>query len=197
MKAALYLRVSTGSQTVENQRIELERIAAARGWEIVATYSDEGISGAKGRDKRPGFDALCKAAARREFDLIAAWSIDRVGRSLANLVGFMVEMQSLGVGLYFHQQSVDSTTPGGRALLGMASVFAEFERSLLIERINAGVARARQEGTRSGKAIGRPRVPPAKLDALRGFLADGMSLRRAADMAGVGEGTAARLRATM
>ena len=82
MRVALYLRVSTSSQTVENQERELAAVAAARGWQVVATYRDEGISGAKGRDRRPGFDRLWKDAARRKFDVVAAWSVDRLGRSL-------------------------------------------------------------------------------------------------------------------
>ena len=88
-RVALYLRVSTVEQTVENQRRELEMVAAQLGWEIVATFKDEGVSGTKGRDKRPGFDRLCKGIARREFDQVAAWSVDRLGRSLQDLVQFL------------------------------------------------------------------------------------------------------------
>ena len=132
MRVALYLRVSTSSQTVENQERELAAVAAARGWQVVATYRDEGISGAKGRDRWPGFDRLWKDAARRKFDVVAAWSVDRLGRSLADVATFMVDLKGYGVGLYLHAQAVDTTTPGGKALLrGWRGVFAEFEREMI------------------------------------------------------------------
>ena len=129
-QAALYLRVSTDDQTVENQRRELAEAAARHGWHIVAEFSDTGISGAKGRDKRPGLDRLCKAITRREVDLVAAWSVDRLGRSLQHLVTFLSELHSAGVDLYLHRQGLDTSTPAGRALFGMMGVFAEFERTL-------------------------------------------------------------------
>jgi DNA invertase Pin-like site-specific DNA recombinase len=157
-RVALYLRVSTnnGHQTTENQLRELTAIAKAAGWQIVATFEDK-ISGAKGRDKRPGLDALMKAATKREFDMVAAWSVDRLGRSLQHLVQLFGEFQSLGVDLYLHQQHVDSSTPSGRALLQMSGVFAEFERAMLLERIGAGLARAKAQG----KQLGRPRAKGA------------------------------------
>jgi DNA invertase Pin-like site-specific DNA recombinase len=118
-RVALYLRVSTGEQTTENQRLELEAVAARSGWEIVAVFEDAGISGAKGRDKRPGYDKLLKAATARKFDMIAAWSVDRLGRSLQDLIGFMNELRALGVDLYLHKQALDTSTPSGRAMFGM------------------------------------------------------------------------------
>jgi DNA invertase Pin-like site-specific DNA recombinase len=92
LPVAIYLRVSTDTQTTENQRIALEAAAAARGWNVVRVYQDHGISGAKGRDKRPGLDAMLKDAAKGEFKLIAAWSVDRLGRSLQDLIGFLNEL---------------------------------------------------------------------------------------------------------
>jgi DNA invertase Pin-like site-specific DNA recombinase len=123
-RVALYLRVSTntGHQTVENQRLELEAIAKRSGWQIVATFADH-KSGAKGRDKRPGLDAMMNAATKREFDMVVAWSIDRLGRSLQHLVQLFGEFQALGIDMYLHQQHVDSSTPSGRALLQMSGVF--------------------------------------------------------------------------
>ena len=153
---ALYLRVSTGEQTVENQRQALREVAARRGWQIATEYVDEGASGAKGRDKRTAFDQLHKAIARREIDIVAAWSVDRLGRSLPDLVGFFGELHAAGVDLYLDRQGVDTGTPAGKALFQMLGVFAEFERAIIQERIAAGIARARQKGTKSGKAIGRP-----------------------------------------
>jgi DNA invertase Pin-like site-specific DNA recombinase len=159
-RVGLYLRVSTAGQTVENQRIDLQRVAEQRGWQIVETYIDHGISGSKGRDKRPAFDRLAKDASRGKLDMVAAWSIDRVGRSLQHLVEFMEELKTQGVGLYLHQQNVDSSTAAGKAMLSMCGVFAEFERSIIVERINAGLARARAEG----KQLGRPAVDDASVE---------------------------------
>src|SRR5215469_8112886 len=126
-RVALYLRVSTDDQTIENQRRELEAVAARHGWQIVATFTDDGISGAKGRDKRPEFDRLCKAVARREFDLVATWAVDRLGRSLQDLLAFLSELHAKGVDLYLDKQGIDTTTPFGKAMFQMSGVFAEFE----------------------------------------------------------------------
>ena len=128
-RVAIYLRVSTSDQSVLNQRRELIEAGARHGWQVVAEYSDEGVSGAKGRDKRPGFDRLCKAITRREVDLVAAWSVDRLGRSLQHLVTFLAELHGAGVDLYLHRQGLDTSTPAGRALFGMMGIFAEFERA--------------------------------------------------------------------
>jgi DNA invertase Pin-like site-specific DNA recombinase len=113
-RVALYLRVSTTEQTVENQQRELEAVAERHGWNVVAVLTDAGISGSKGRDKRPGYDGLCRGIARREFDQVAAWSVDRLGRSLQELVAFLGEMHAKGVGLYLHQQGIDTATPADR-----------------------------------------------------------------------------------
>jgi DNA invertase Pin-like site-specific DNA recombinase len=189
MRAALYLRVSTTrkrtdkdgrevvSQTTENQRLELERVAAARGWTIVGEYADTGLSGAKGRDKRPQLDRLYRDATAGTFDVIMSWSIDRIGRSLQHLCGFMAEMDSLGVKIYLHQQAIDTSTPAGRMVVQMAGVFAEFERAMLQERIHAGIARARRVGTKSGKAIGRPTLPTHVASAVRTLHGRRMSIR--------------------
>jgi DNA invertase Pin-like site-specific DNA recombinase len=164
---ALYLRVSTKKgQTVENQRRELEAVAARSGWEIVATYKDAGISGAKGRDKRPGLDRLLRDATGRQFDMIAAWSVDRLGRSLQDLCATLNDLHALGVGLYLHQQALDTTTPSGKAMFQMLGVFAEFEREIMVERINAGLARAKAAGKRLGrKPVGQ--VTEARIRELR------------------------------
>ena len=154
-RAALYLRVSTASQTTENQRIELERVAAPRGWEIVEVYEDAGVSGAKGREQRPAFDRMLKDATQGRFDVLAAWSVDRLGRSLQGLVSFLSDFQATGRDLYLHQQAIDTATPSGRALFGMLGVFAEFERSLIKERVRAGLARAKERGVTLGRPRGR------------------------------------------
>src|SRR5437016_2215846 len=140
-RVALYLRVSTSGQTVENQRRELAAVAQRHGWRIVSTFKDQGVSGAKGRDKRPGYNQLCSGIARREFDMVAAWSVDRLGRSLRDLVGFLGELHAKGVDLYLNQQGLDTSTPAGRAMFQMMGVFAEFERAIIVERVKAGLAR--------------------------------------------------------
>jgi len=145
-RAALYLRVSTIDQTTANQERELREIAARMGCEITKLYKDHGISGAKGRDKRPGFDALCRDATKRQFNVIMAWSVDRLGRSLQDLVGFLSELHALNVDLYLHQQGLDTRTPAGKALFQLMGVFAEFERAIIQERVRAGLARPRARG---------------------------------------------------
>ncbi len=154
MKVAIYVRVSTNEQTTENQVRELIEWADRAGHEVVTIYDDNGVSGAKGREYRKEFDKLLKGAVRREFDLVAAWSVDRLGRSLQDLIGFLQELHGAGVDLYLHQQALDTTTPSGRAMFQMMGVFAEFERSMISERVKAGLARTKAKGTK----LGRPKV---------------------------------------
>lgn len=185
-RVAIYLRVSTSEQTTENQRKELAEVATRSGWTIVDIYEDAGISGANGREKRPEFDRLCMGAARREFDMVAAWSVDRLGRSLQSLVGFLNELQALNIDLYLHQQAVDTTTPAGRALFQMLGVFAEFERSIIRERVKAGLARARAEGKTLGRPKGRPHKKTQEVVKLR---REGQSVRRIAKRLGMSPNT--------
>ena len=145
-RAAIYARVSTSSQTTENQLRELRLVAERHGWRVVAEFIDNGVSGAKGRDARPGLDRLMQAVARREIDMVLAWSVDRLGRSLQDLLGFLGELHGKRVDLYLHQQGLDTSTPAGKALFQMMGVFAEFERAMIRERVNAGLARARSDG---------------------------------------------------
>ena len=189
-RAAIYARVSTSNgQTPENQLLELRRVAEKSGWLVVAEVVDEGVSGAKGRDQRPQFDAMCMAATRREIDVVMAWSVDRLGRSLQHLVGLLDDLHAAKVDLYLHQQGVDTTTPGGKALFQMLGVFAEFERALIRERVLSGLERARAQG----KILGRPRIPGAKIDAVRAARAEGKSIRAIAKAVGVGVGTVQRV----
>jgi DNA invertase Pin-like site-specific DNA recombinase len=170
MRAAIYLRVSTDEQTTDNQERELRSAAERIEHEIVAVYRDAGLSGSKGRDQRPGFDAMHKDAARRRFDVVMAWSVDRLGRSLQDLCGFLSELHSLGIDLFLHQQGIDTTTPAGKAMFQMMGVFAEFERSMIVERVRAGIVRAKASGTKSGKAFGRPRTSPEVEQRIRAAL---------------------------
>jgi DNA invertase Pin-like site-specific DNA recombinase len=192
-RAVLYLRVSTLDQTTANQERELRQVAERAGWEILHVYKDHGISGAKGRDKRPAFDALHKAAVRREFDVVMAWSVDRLGRSLQDLISFLSEVHAAGVDLFLHQQGLDTTTPAGKAMFQMMGVFAEFERSMIQERVRAGLRRAKEEG----KQLGRPRLEAEKeariLAALKARKETGDSVRKIAARFSVDPSTVQRI----
>src|SRR5215475_4339573 len=188
-RAVVYLRVSTIDQTTANQERELREIAGRMGCEIVRVYKDHGISGTRGRDKRPAFDKLCRDAARREFDLVMAWSVDRLGRSLQDLVGFLSELHSLKIDLYLHQQGLDTSTPSGRAMFQMLGVFAEFERAMIQSRVKAGLVRARA----NGKKLGRPKISAGIEAAIREALANGTGIRKVATALGVGVGTVQRV----
>jgi DNA invertase Pin-like site-specific DNA recombinase len=191
-RVALYLRVSTAGQTIENQQRDLKEVVGRHGWDVVAIFKDEGISGAKGRDRRPGFDQLCRGIARREFDRVAAWSVDRLGRSLQDLVTFLAELQAKGVDLYLHKQGLDTATPAGKAMFQMMGVFAEFERAMIVERVNAGLARARAEG----KHLGRPSgLTPAKQRKASKLLARGVGVVKIGRSLRIGTATVARLKA--
>ena len=193
-RAVLYLRVSTIDQTTANQERELSEVAGRIGCKIVKVYRDHGISGAKGRDKRPAFNALCRAAARREFDMVMAWSVDRLGRSLQDLVGFLSELHALKIDLYLQQQGLDTTTPAGKAMFQMMGVFAEFERSMIQERVRAGLKRAKAEG----KTLGRPRIDPKTERTIARALEKGEAgIHRIARSVGVGVGTVQRIKATL
>jgi DNA invertase Pin-like site-specific DNA recombinase len=162
------------------------------GCEIVHVYKDHGVSGAKGRDKRPQFDRLCKDATKRQFDVVMAWSVDRLDRSLLGLVEFLTQIHALKVDLYLHQQGIDTTTPAGKAMFQMMGVFAEFERSMIQERVRAGIARAKDEG----KTLGRPKTDPVTEKAIRAALSKGdEGMHKIAGRFGVGTGTVQRIKA--
>ena len=173
-RVAIYARVSTDrTQTVENQLRELQEVAQRQGWIVTAVFTDEGISGAKGRDKRPGYDALLKGIARKDFEMVAAWSVDRLGRSLPDLVAFLNDAHAKSVDLYLHQQGLDTSTPSGRMLFQMLGVFAEFERARIRERILAGLRR-------TTKKSGRKPMAEDRVEAIRRSLRDGLGIRATA-----------------
>ena len=193
IRAAIYLRVSRDDQTTENQRLVLARVAGHRGWEIVHAYEDQGISGAKGRDQRPAFDQMLKDAVRRRFDILLVWSIDRLGRSVLHVANALAELDAAGIRLYCDQQGIDSSTPMGRAMIQMASIFGEQERSILRDRVIAGLNRVRQQG----KRLGRPKVSPKVEDAIRTHLRAGNGILKVAKMVGCGSGTVQRVKEEM
>jgi DNA invertase Pin-like site-specific DNA recombinase len=187
-RAVFYLRVSTMDQTTDQER-ELREIATRMGCEVVKVYKDHGISGAKGRNGRPAFDALCRDAARRQFDVIMAWSVDRLGRSLQDLIGFLSEIHALGIDLFLHQQGLNTTTPAGKAMFQMMGVFAEFERAMIQERVRAGLARAVSEG----KGLGRPPIASELQKRILAARAGGLSVRKTAAKFGIDPSTVQRL----
>ena len=189
-RVALYVRVSTNDQTTKNQLRELLAIAKRNGWKIVRKFEDTGISGAKGRDKRPGLDALLEGIARCDFDMVATWSVDRLGRSLPDLVALLGEMQAKDIDLYLHQQGLDTSTPAGKAMYQMMGVFAEFELAIIRERIRAGLARAKAEG----KVFGRPKISAEKETAIARSLAAGRGIRRVARELKVGVSVLQRIK---
>jgi DNA invertase Pin-like site-specific DNA recombinase len=188
-RAAIYVRVSTDKQTVENQIRELRQIADRRGWEVVEEYQDAGISGAKGRDSRPGLDKMLKDASRRRFDVVMAWAIDRLGRSLIDLLGTIQQLEACGVDLYLDQQAIDTTTPTGRLMFQITGAFAEFERSMIRQRVRAGLKRAKE----AGKRLGRPRIPAELQKRIQGQLRAGRGMLAIARDLGAGTGTVQRI----
>lgn len=191
-RVALYARVSTTGQSTENQLQELRKVARKNNWTVVEEYVDHGISGSRGRDQRPAFDAMCKGAVRKEFSLIMAWSVDRLGRSLQHLIAFLEDLHAKNTGLYLHQNGIDTTTPAGKAMFSMLGVFAEFERSMIRERINAGLSRAKANGTK----LGRPKVSSEverKVLKLRGSGNPPTGINKIARVVGVGVGTVKRI----
>jgi len=188
-KAAIYVRVSTDKQTVENQLRELRQIAQRRGWEVVHEYHDTGISGSKGREARPGLDEMLKDAQRRRFDVVMAWAIDRLGRSLIDLLGTIQSLEACGVDLYLDQQAIDTTTPAGKLMFQITGAFAEFERSMIRQRIRAGLKRA----VEAGKQLGRPKVGPALEKRIQSQLRAGKGMLATAKALGVGTSTVQRV----
>ena len=184
-RCVIYTRVSTNNQTTDNQTLELRKIANQKGYTIIGEYSDV-MSGAKGRDKRTGFDNLIKGATRKEFDTILVWSVDRLGRSLQDLISFLNEIHSVGCDLYIHQSGIDTQTPSGKMMFSMIGVFAEFERSMIRERVVAGQNRAKEQG----KHIGRPtNLNEGLKHSIKYMKEQGVGIRKIAKELKVGIGT--------
>jgi DNA invertase Pin-like site-specific DNA recombinase len=188
-RVAVYLRVSTSKQDTDNQLRELSAVADRSGWEIWKVYEDAGISGAKGRDQRPGLDAMMKAVNAKQFDMVATWSVDRLGRSLTDLLSILQGLHEKGVGLFLHQQGLDTTTTAGKAMFQMLGVFAEFERGIIRERVNAGLARARAKGTK----LGRRRVDPKVEEKILELKANGDGILKIGRKLGIGTSVVQRV----
>jgi DNA invertase Pin-like site-specific DNA recombinase len=194
-RVAIYARVSSADdQTCENQIRELEAVAARHRWTVARVYNDNGISGATPRESRPAMKRLLRAVIRREIDMVAVWAVDRLGRSLVDLLGFLNELRAKQIDLYLHQQGLDTSTPAGRAMFQMLGVFAEFERGMIRDRIRSGMERAKSTGTKSGKAIGRPAVPEAVYERIRALvLANAGTQREIAEKLNVSRGAVYRV----
>ena len=182
-RCVIYTRVSTNGQTIDNQLNVLREIAKLKGYEIVKEYADEGISGAKGREDRKGFDELIKDATRKKFDLILCWSVDRLGRNLSHLVSFLNEIQSVGCDLYIHQSGLDTSTPMGKMMFQLTGIFAEFERTMISERVRAGQKRSRKKN-------GRPtNLNDGLVHSIKYMREQGVGIRKIATELQVGVGT--------
>jgi DNA invertase Pin-like site-specific DNA recombinase len=206
-RVALYVRVSTDQQTVAHQLQELQAVAGRRGWQIVETYSDAGISGAKGRDKRLGLDAMLNDASRRKFDVVMAWAIDRLGRSLIDLLGTIQHLEAAGVDLYLEQQAIDTTSPMGKLLFQVTGAFAEFERAMIRQRVRAGLKTIKGKIAEHGHFIaksgvvrsrlGRPGISDETANSIRAELAKGHGMLKVAKIVGVGSGTVQKIKRAM
>ena len=185
MKAAIYCRVSTTDQNPDMQRNELLAYCERRGWAVAEVFVDEGVSGSK--ESRPALDRLMKAAKRRAFDAVVVWKFDRFARSMKQLVTALSEFDALGIQFASLHEQIDTTSPNGKLMFGIFAAFAEFERSLIIERTKSGIEAARKRG----KHIGRPRVK-VNADAIRGLRAVGLSWDTIEVQTGVARSTAQR-----
>lgn len=185
MKAAIYARVSTLDQQPENQLAELRRYVAARGWDAAVEYVDHGVSGSK--ESRPALDRLVKDGRRRKFDVLVTWKLDRLGRNLKHLITFLEDLQALGVAFISLGEGIDATTPAGKLQMHILGAIAEFERGRIVERVRAGLARAKAQGTRLGRQ-------PYVIALARFEAVDHLSLRDAATALGVSRSVVHRWR---
>ncbi len=186
-KAVIYSRVSTTKgQTVDNQLNVLRRVAEKKGLEVVREISDEGVSGAKGRDLRKGFDELITGSIKREWDIVLCFDVSRLGRSLKHLVSFLEDIQSAKCDLYIHNSGIDTSTSSGKMLFGMLSVFSEFEREMIRERVIAGQQRAKSEGKHIGR---KTNVTDGVITAVYQLRQNNVPIKRIAKDLQIGVGT--------
>jgi len=148
-RAALYVRVSTPDQSIEPQLLDLRQVAVARGYEIVREYSDK-LSGTK--SKRPGLDALLSDAQRHRFDVVMVWAFDRMARSVRHFLEVLDELNHLGIEFVGFRESIDTSGPLGRAMVVIVGAIAELERNLIVERVKAGMRRAKLDGRQIGRS---------------------------------------------
>ena len=187
--ACIFSRVSTQDQTTSNQLLKLQEIAKQKDLDVVKEIS-ETVSGGKGREDREGFDDLIKGAIRKDYDIILVWSVDRLGRSLQSLVGFLNEIHAVGCDLYIHQSGIDTSTPSGKMMFQMCGVFAEFERGMIRERVVAGLDRAKKKGVK----LGRPtNLNQGMVTSIKFMKEKGIGIKKIARDLKVGVGTVYRV----
>ncbi|KQP22897.1 recombinase family protein [Pseudorhodoferax sp. Leaf267] len=196
-KVAIYARVSTTDQTCENQLRDLRAAADRQGWTVVQEFIEAPISGSKARDQRPQLDAMLKAVSARKVDMVMAWSVDRLGRSMLDLMNTLQAVREKGAGMYLHQNNLDTTTKDGRAMFGMLGIFAEYEREMIQERVRAGMARAKANPTPGKQAIGRPKVQQGIEDSIKELRSQGMGILKVARTLGCGVSTVQRVMAAV
>lgn len=189
MRVAIYGRVSKDEQTTDNQVLVLKEICEMNGWSVTDIYLDQGISGSKGRDKRPEFDRLIKDMVRRKFNKVMVWDVSRLGRSLTHLVEFLNEVHSVDCDLYIHQSGLDTSTPTGKMMFQMIGIFSEFERSMISERVKIGLQRVKK----SGKKLGRPSTDLTVIDQVKLRLSQGWSYTPISKELGVSRMTVSRI----
>lgn len=184
-RVAFYARMSATGETIENQLRDLQAVAEHQDWQVVDTFIDQSIFKANGREERQALGRLLNAVVREEVDVVAARSVDRLARSLQELVTVLTTLRERNVDLYLHEQGLDTATASGRALYQMLEVLAGLERAIISERINEGVAQAKAKGTR----MGHPPITSRLIDDIRALRAQGHSQRVIAKELGVGKGT--------
>ena len=185
-RVCIYARVSTSQQTTENQIQALREVAERAGYRVVKIYSDDGISGSKGREDRPALNQMMKDAVNRQFEMVMCWSIDRLGRSITNLIEIMNELNDLKIDMFFSQQSIDTQTSAGRMIFGIFSSLASFEREMIRDRVKAGLDRARKNGVK----LGRPTVVNDGIrSAVLVLREKGLGIREICRKLGIGCGT--------
>ena len=179
MKVAIYTRVSTQDQRVDMQISDLRRFCVQRGFEIFREYTDEGISGTK--EKRPSLDELMADAQKRKFDAVLCWRFDRFARSTKHLINALEEFKHLGIDFISFQENIDTSSPLGKAIFTIVSAIAELERNIIVERVRAGIRRAKEKG----KALGRPKRLNLDEKELIRLKEQGLSLREIASKVNV------------
>ncbi|MGE0200711.1 MAG: recombinase family protein [Candidatus Melainabacteria bacterium] len=188
-RVAFYLRVSTDGQTIENQQKELDLLAKLERWNDVEIFQDEGVSGSLGREARPGFNELLHRAERGHFDVVAAWSLDRLGREPKDVFELTALASKKGFTIYLHKDRIDTSTAAGELFFTIMAGMAKFERRRLQERVKAGLARARAQGKTLGRPVSVGGDTKSRIIQLR---AEGKTVRQIASEVGVGVGSVAR-----
>jgi len=190
---AIYARVSTDKQTTDNQVQQLRSYVERMGWVLVDEYIDQGVSGSKGKDARPQYKRLDADVMKRKFDVVLCWKLDRLSRSLKDLMEFSSLLEEKGVDLVAYDQQIDTTTASGKLFFHMIGAFAEFERGIIVERVMAGIARSKIGGTKSGRLHGRPPNVSNPEELVLKARSEGKGILRIAKEIGIGTSTVQRI----